>query len=562
MKGVIDTAELTDKQRQFIELRRAGKTYKEISEQLGISKGTCSNWNKSIFQNASMKAEVSEELTRRDNAEWVRDAIKALEAIAPNREETRFLIESQEKLLVKIQNIDLLPTPEFKDYSIGAMENHIYQLKQQKLFLSRDLSFIVSKIAKGTLPTHQLKLLISDYFATLTEAQLIARTLTSAEKALQQRKKQDQKKMHALPTGSFLTAYRHVDTLRWNNALDTIEARDKLKNSHSQGVKVTPAPSGTLYAYKSDSKEGKHEYKIFIPAVDETATSVRSAEKIRELIFLEINKHISYGELHSSTVVFPVSRIIEEGIYKDSKSAINALEAVVNSLITTRLNGKTIKKKRKGKDAISSLGAYELEIRTLVKSCNIRDGLCYLEIEDKIHWGEVFRFFTVLPDYYFRIKPGAARMLLCISLRARQKMEAIKADQSFTISARTVFDAMCLPLPESTTNNTVQIKNALYRAIEGIEKAHAETYGNGEIEINIEKAPENCTIKEFLSQAYLRVHIGGDYAKYFCELQEQAEKDIAAAKKNKKRIESESQIRALAKIKENSMKTAEATGKS
>jgi hypothetical protein len=442
------------------------------------------------------------------------------------------------------------------------MEKHIHQLKQQKVFLSRDLSLIVSRIAKGTLPTHRLKLLISDYFATLTEAQLIARTLTSAEKALQQRKNQDQKKLHTLPTGSFLTVYRHVDTLRWNNALDTIEARDELKNSHSKPVKVKRAPSGTLYEYKSTSKEGKHEYKIFIPAVDETATSARSAEKIRELIFLEINKHISYGKLHSDTVVFPVSRIIEEGIYKDGKSAINALEAVVNSLITTRLNGKTIRKKGKGKETISSLGAYELEIRTLVKSCDIRDGLCYLEIEDKIHWEEVFRFFTVLPDYYFRIKPGAARMLLCISLRARQNMKAIKADQSFTISARTVFDAMCLPLPESTTNNTVQIKNALYRAIEDIEKAHAETYGNGEIEINIEKAPENCTIKEFLSQAFLRVHIGGDYAKYFCELQEQAEKDIATAIKNKERIEAESQIRALAKAKENSMKTAEATGKS
>lgn len=549
MKGVIDTTELTDKQRQFIELRRAGKPYSEIAKQLGISKGTCSKWN-TKFQSEINFEDYAEE------AYAERMGTKAVEKEKQNKiTSTDFTELELVNALIKSRKQSLQECISRRDVYVKAGVRLLSD-EQLKRFVETGEPVEFS-------PTSEEEEL---YLETILDIKFIRSTIAYLEKCRDEIIEKERSRIaatHNTSSAPILNLYRRIIT--YGSHMIEFPERDKLKNSHSKKTRLTQSTSGNTlrYTYESNGKYEDLQLTFIVPNPETIDATDRTNEKVLEFVIEELTAHISNGELKKDFFSFPISKLVDKGIYKNTKTAAESLPKILNSFIDIRMNGTWRQKVGKDKKKTLPIGDKERATGThLFQSWRSDENGNYtIYPGDDIPWAFVFRFFTILPDYYYALPQGAARLLLCIFLQARQHTRDIKDKGCFTLSMRQVHDFMRLPLEKNTTNNTVQIKNAILNAVEQIESVQGTTYENQDLAIEVIPPSDCCLITDYLNNGFLRVNLSGKYAEHFARLQEQSTKKAEERKQRQKRIEDQAKAKALANKIEREA-TAEATGKS
>lgn len=552
MKGVIDTTELTDKQRQFIELRRAGKTYSEIAEQLGISKGTCSKWGKKFsleIIGAAQKQldKISSDSLLHEYTKWLKEKLTLL-----NSPKAQWLAANQDALLA-ISNEHITKSAE-KIY-IDSLHNRVdisafiqSQAKETQALMRRLDALRDEAIERLDPESKPFMDFIAEYMAITTDLRVILKTFQILQKLQAQQGAQE---LNVLPTSNILDQMRRAVSHAASNTLDTISVHDTLKSNNRLKTSATQDGNKFTYYYQSNGRREKTEFTLNIPDTDKLSRS-KTAEKVLNFLLIELNKHVSNGALTSTSFSFPLSALVENGVYKSTEAAEKALnEKVFPGLFGITISGKyTVKGTAKSKTRHEELGG-----TGIFRKWYIRNGSCYIQTETDIPWGIIFKYFTILPDRWFQLPRRSARLMGYIFLQANEKQnkESIKNKGSFNISMKRVQDAMCLPIAQNATNGTKQIKDEIFKAVEDIE--------DDDLKIDIVYPEECCTLATYLNNGYLRVNFRGKYADYFRERKAIAELKRSQAEKRQQKIVDQAKAKALANKIEREA-TAEATGKS
>ena len=222
-------------------------------------------------------------------------------------------------------------------------------------------------------------------------------------------------------------------------------------------------------------------------------------------------------------VQFPLQELIDIGYYSRPQSARKGFNDAMDVLTSLKVKG-TLKKGKKNTIEQSA-------IEVLFTGANIKKGTCTIFLNERINWGFVSSFYTVLPRYYFRLSNRASDLLYYIFYIARQRTKDIESRGYFTISMRAIQERLNLPSEIGNANPDRTIKKPIEDAVEAIEEA------SNDKEFNIElHYKEGAPIASYLSNGYLKIELKGEYAKDFIALSKEKAKQIEKHEKKKEEI--------------------------
>ena len=114
---------------------------------------------------------------------------------------------------------------------------------------------------------------------------------------------------------------------------------------------------------------------------------------------------------------------------------------------------------------------------------------------------------------------------------ARQRTKDIKERGYFTISLRTIQQVLNLPDEDKTTHPQRDIKDVINDAVDEIDKAQREDFGNEDLQFLSVEYDEAWPIKQFLNEGYLYVALSGDFAQPFIDIEDEKTKKLKEVKR-------------------------------
>ncbi|MCD7837790.1 MAG: hypothetical protein LUG65_02615 [Clostridiales bacterium] len=192
-----------------------------------------------------------------------------------------------------------------------------------------------------------------------------------------------------------------------------------------------------------------------------------------------------------------------------------------------KVKGHLSQSKKKG-NSIDALGV-------LFTWAIIQGGQCTIYLNSHIDWSFLAQYFTILPRYYFRLSNRASDLLYYIFYLARQRTRGIEEKGYFTISFRAIQHRLPLPSEKGNNNPDRTIRQPMEDALEQIEEAHSNYYGNMEFSL-LPVYDEGWTIIQYLENGYLQVSLSGGFASPFKEISMDTAKRIEAGRKREDRI--------------------------
>lgn len=279
-----------------------------------------------------------------------------------------------------------------------------------------------------------------------------------------------------------------------------------------------------------------------------TGTNVQTKKLLIRILIRANEQAIHNGELTRNFVEFPLREMVGRGQYKNLDTARQGFFSGMDVITSLKASGKVTK----GKNVLQS---GKLEV--LYTGADVTNATCIVYLNERINWGVIAPFFTLLPDYYFELPGRAADLLEYIFYLARQKQNLRKiAEQGyFTIGYRAIQNKLNLPNEDTIRNTKRDIKDAIESAIEAIEERYAHYAPpllEGE-EPSFSLLPlgdYDAPIKEYLDDGRLKVSLKGDYAQRFIEISERTAAKLEAARKRQERIEDRARSINLAKSQE------------
>ena len=267
-----------------------------------------------------------------------------------------------------------------------------------------------------------------------------------------------------------------------------------------------------------------------------TSGSNKPAKKLFILSLIEINSQcLQGGQLTQDYISFPLQQLVDNGNYKSIRTARTGFLSGADTLTSLKVKG-TTKKTTKSKKASNETEIAALEV--LFTGAKIEKGQCFIYLNERINWGFLCEYFTILPPYYFRLPNRASDLLYYIFFLARQHTREIEEKGYFNISFRAIQYKLQLPNEKGLNNPQRDIKDAIEGAIEQIEVAHKATYSNMDIAFIIQPdGIDGANISEYLDNGYLRVEIKGAFASKFIAMSKETQKKITAAQKRQAKIQ-------------------------
>lgn len=312
--------------------------------------------------------------------------------------------------------------------------------------------------------------------------------------------------------------------------LSQLPARRK-EVSHSQSIEVLQNGKKRQITITS----GVSTVTIELSDIDKLLGSNKSAKKMFVLALIKANEQaFSDGNLRRNYIQFPLQELIDIKYYKTPQSARRGFNDATDVLTSLKVKGTLQKGKKKTVE--------QSAIEVLFTGANIKKGTCTIFLNERINWGFVATFYTILPKYYFELPNKASDLLYYIFFLARQNVKKIEKNGYFTISMRAIQERLNLPLETETKNPERDIKQQIEDAITAIEVASRD------LEFKITPIYDmKSPIATFLSNGYLKVELKGKYAKDFIALAQETEKQIKAAEKRRQSITDKAIANNLAK---------------
>lgn len=313
--------------------------------------------------------------------------------------------------------------------------------------------------------------------------------------------------------------------------------------------------STTLEVYEDgkrrqvELKTGKASLIIELADIDKLTGSNKPAKKLFVLALIKANEQaIHGGQLTKDYVSFPLQELIDTGFYSTPQSARKGFNAGMDTLTSLKIKGhiRQTKKRESAQDALE----------VLFTGARIERGQCTIFFNDRINWGFIAQYFTILPRYYFKLPNRASDLLYYIFYLARQRTKEIEERGYFTIGFRAIQSRLQLPSEVGNPNPQRDIKQPIEDAIEQLETEHSKLYGNTEFSL-YPVGEDTAPIAEYLDNGYLKVTLTGDFAKTFIAISKETARQVEQARKQKERITEKAKAINTAKAMERESKNGE-----
>lgn len=281
------------------------------------------------------------------------------------------------------------------------------------------------------------------------------------------------------------------------------------------------------------------EIEIEISDIDKLVGSNKPAKKIFVLTLIKANEQAIHNrQLTKNSITFPLQELIDIGFYSSLNNARRGFKLGMDTLTSLKIKGKT-RLSAKKEDTIESL-------RVLFTGYDIIKGQCFIYLNDTINWGFIAQYFTILPQYYFKLSNKASDLLFYIFYIARQRVKDISEKGYFTIGFKAIQHRLNLPNEKQCLNPGRDIKDVIEAAITEIEDMNLLYYKDYKFTLTL-VYNENANIADFLNNGFLKVEMGDIFAQTFVELNDTKVKAITAAQKRKEKIIDTAKAKKLAK---------------
>lgn len=321
-----------------------------------------------------------------------------------------------------------------------------------------------------------------------------------------------------------------LKTMRTGSSVDTLQARAKRVN-HSQKIEILQ--NGTKRQIIVSS--GVSTVTLELEDIDKLVGSNKPAKKMFIFFLIKMNEQaFSEGVLRRNYIQFPLQELIDIGYYSRPQSARKGFNDATDTLTSLKIKGTL----QKGNKKIIEQSAIEV----LFTGANIKNGTCTVFLNERINWGFIAAFYTILPKYFFKLSNRASDLLYYIFYLARQRVREIEDRGYITIGMRAVQERLNLPSEVGNKDPQRTIKQPIEEAITDIEEAS----NNSEFTITpIYNMGD--PIANFLSNGYLKIELKGKYAKNFIALSKETTKQIQTVQKRRETITQKALATNLAK---------------
>ena len=243
------------------------------------------------------------------------------------------------------------------------------------------------------------------------------------------------------------------------------------------------------------------EVIIEIEDIEKIKNGNKPAEKLFNFLMIKTNEQCTHGGiLYKKYITFTLQELVNIGLYSTLQSARKGLKSGAQTLFRLLV---TVKNKRARVEACGGI----------LERLEIRKGVCIAYLGTHINWGVFAQYFTILPNYYFRLTKRAGTLLYNIFYFARQHTEDIANRGYFTISIKTIHTKLMLPIDIKNENPNRTIKKPIIDAVDEITREHKKAFGYG-LKLTI-VCDETGGIKNFLENGRLKVKLSGNFSENF-----------------------------------------------
>ena len=313
----------------------------------------------------------------------------------------------------------------------------------------------------------------------------------------------------------------------------------KRKTSRNK-YSISRQPKKTT-AVQISEKTRKAEITIEIEDVNNLSTP---AKKFFALIAIKAAEQVltpsaKNSDLRRNYVSFSLQDLVDIGFYSNRDSARKGFKKGIETLSTIKIRGsENVTNKRTIKQE---------SMRVLFTGYDIkRGGNCTVFFNQDMNWNFIFRFFTILPRYYFKLSSRASDLLFYVFYLARQNVRKIAEQGYFTIGFRNIQQRLMLPLETETAQARRDTIEVIDKIIEEIEEEHASLYNDTGLSF-LPVYNESDSISKILDTGYLKVSLSDQYAQPFLEMNQKTVERVATARKRIERIETQAKAINMAK---------------
>ena len=276
---------------------------------------------------------------------------------------------------------------------------------------------------------------------------------------------------------------------------------------------------------------------IELSSVDKVIGNRKGVKKMFLYALTQINEQAysvenGVGVLRSDSITFTLQDLQDAGLYSTNDTARRGFTRARDAFTSMKVMGK----QKRGKKSAATIDALEV----LFTGGKIKNNICTLYLNDRINWGFICSYYTLLPKWAFSLPINAFDMLYTIFFLARQNTSKIQQQGYFTISIETIRKRLGLPPLETTRRLKESIMQPIEDAITNIEDTRMAIEQAGQ-DFTITPSPQENT-RDFLENGYLKIGLAGNYASSFIDIAQGKTEAIEAKKKKQEKAKQKALI--------------------
>ncbi len=370
----------------------------------------------------------------------------------------------------------------------------------------------------------------------LTTPETIETPLTPAIDTLAD---QDREGLVAVGTGEIPKDIIKTLTAKDVSDLDTKQGNRPIANRHIDVAVYEEGPARQIvYTHKNTDTTITIELEDIVPFKGNN----QATKKALNFVFQKANEQAvnKDRELIKEYVAFSLNEVVESGMYKSVRAARRGMDQAFKEILQIKIHGSRRVKRNKTVET-------DTKGRVPVTGYDITNNLCIVYLNTHINWSLVIPYYAYLPKYYYSLSPTAADLLYYVFYLARMNAESIASTGKFTITLRSIQDALQLPNEEETIRHTQLIKGPLETAINEIMEKQQAHFNNTNFELELD-CIEGAKINEYLDRGKIIVTFKGSFKEAYSDLAKLQASREQARKDKIERIDNQAQ--AIVKAKE------------
>lgn len=353
---------------------------------------------------------------------------------------------------------------------------------------------------------------------------------------------------------------------------------ERKKHTFKQELSMTKESAGGHYLKKGEIRS---KYIIETDEIEARLGSNEDVDKVFTAILLEANENGFFQKDHNGGILtFPLKDFVSLGAYSRPADAKEAFLKSMHILRSYQIRGYYIDEYHKDAPRVESMingfdyKAGDCSFPDMFPDYGLkfREECVYVEFNKAINWQFVAPRFIYCPKYLLALNKLARAVLRVIFKKARDGRKKLTEKGHVDISTEQLQKNLVLPNLKGCERPSQLIRDPIKKAVDEI-RMEEEKIGKGDLRLewrvnrgsfyeetetdstyNYENLDDNAhliekpmSVAEWLSNAYLRAYISGDYAEPIIKLQGKIDKKIADnTKKAEKRRQAKAKNEAAA----------------